>query len=356
MPGTSTVLSTGKTVSIALPPPHDDFSKLVVQKFSELDADSDGFVSKDEVNRALQDPKFTGDEAAMIATLKAVLGDLEELADDEAGWENDGVTLADVTAYDRLREAEPKNKMIVRVQNRFQHAKAKIAARSNNLFDGDPDVMNIRQGSIGNCWFLVAIVAIGLRDKAEIRNLVKAGKGKDEFVVNFPGVEDEITVSKPTDAELAIFALSNGLWLPLLEKSYGAAVNRDALFFVDSSDIDAVDGGGFIGKGIEIMTGNSTDTDFLSGTLESTTREKVEAAIANKKIMTAGVRKNFFGESQRENGLPMGHAYTVMGYDASKDTLSLRNPWGHKGLSFGEVFEQSLTEFDSNFSLIAYEE
>ena len=353
---TSARVTTGKQVNVTLPPPHDDFSSAVMRRFVDLDTNRDGFISKDDVNRALQDAAFTADDAAMVATLKGALGDLESLSADELGWENDGITRADITEYDRIRSRDPKQTAIVKIQRRFAFAKSKIAARSANLFDGDPDVLSVRQGLIGDCWFLAALVALGLRDPVEVRKLIRPAKSAGKFIVKFPGVAGEITVSKPTDGELAIFALANGLWLPVLEKSYGAAANRDALFFVESSDVDAVDGGDFISTGIEVMSGRSTDMDVLSTTFETTTRDKLKDAMAKKKLVTAGVRGELLGQSLRDNGLPMGHAYTVMGFDPKSDKLKLRNPWGHVGLPFGEVFEQTITEFDASFSMIAYEE
>jgi hypothetical protein len=353
---TSTKVEAGKNVSIALPPPHDEFTKLAFGKFSELDSDDDGFISKDDVNRALQDPTFTGADAAMIATLKVTLGDLQSLSDDEFGWENDGVTRADLTAYDRLRERNSDHKTVKTVAARFKKSKTKIAARSNNLFDGVPDVNSIKQGTIGNCWFLAALVAVGHRNVSDIKKMVKQGDLADEFVVTLPGVAKKITTLKPTDAELAIFALSNGLWLPVIEKSYGAAVNKDALFFVNSSDIDALDGGDFLPKGIRVMTGSSVDTDILSLTRKDTTRSKIKSAFANKKIVTANVRPEVLGASRRDNGLPMGHAYTVLGYDEEKDAVELRNPWGHDGMPFKGRFIQTISELDENFTGVAYEE
>lgn len=345
----------GKKTNVSLPPPHDAFSTIVFKQFSTLDADKDGFIRKDDLNQALQNPKFTGDDAAMIATLRAVIGDLDTLVDD-AGFDADGVTQADMTEYDRLVATDPKNALVLQVQNQFSFAKSKIAGKSANLFDADPAVLSVQQGMIGDCWLISSVVAVGVLDPAKIRALIKPDPNGKDFVVNFPGIRGEIKVTAPTDGEIATFALSNGVWLPVLEKAFGIALQQDALFFHSKSGLKDIDGG-FIKRGLEVVTGHSVDEDELSVTFKGTTRDKLKTAIKNKKAICAAAHSEIFSSRDtRDNGLPIGHAYSVLGFDEKADKIKIRNPWGSAGAPFGDVFEMTIPEFDQNFSIIAYEE
>ena len=48
--------------NVQLPPHPDEFSKTVRARFSDLDQDGDGFISVEEINKALNDHKYQGHE------------------------------------------------------------------------------------------------------------------------------------------------------------------------------------------------------------------------------------------------------------------------------------------------------
>ena len=343
---------------IDLPPPHDELSQAIMDCFSDIDLDKDGFLSKKEIDVALGREDFKGVHGAMVATIKKCLGDFEEFSDDEIGWENDGITRADVTAYDRRRLKDPGDKALQRIWKMYNYAKKKITTSVSDLFVEDPDPLNVKQGMMGDCWFLSALVGVALRRRTDIRALV--WQEGQLFKVRFPG-KAPVTVTRPTDGEIAIFSsvCTNGIWLPVLEKGFGLVRNNDAYFFVDTSTTDAADTGNLTGVGINLLTGHDDDTDIIPLTKIATTRAKLIKAFANKKIVTAAIKGSYFSDF-RPDGLPMGHAYTVMGYDSSTDMIRLRNPWGNTGptgvTTVDGVFEMKLTDFDADFSVIAYEE
>ena len=373
---------------INLPPPHSELTQAIVDKFSEIDKDKDAFLSKQEIDKALQDPNISkgSKHGAMVATLKKHLADLVRAISsrDEGVWASlygnkrpEAITRADVTAYDRLRLKNPQDSGIRLTENAYYYAKDKIETIESidyKLFTSTVDPSQVKQAEIGDCWLLAAIVGTALRlEGGEIRGMIQPLEG-DRFSVFFPGLTKQgrppITVSKPTDGEIGIFssAGANGLWLTVLEKAYGASVNRDA---VEKTEFDAADVGHWGEEGIELVTGNSVDTDKLYLTSKKKTRTKLQQAFEKNKVVTALIRRAFFGGEllqYRSNGLPMGHQYTVLGFDASNDVIRLRNPWGnnpwdtegkpHPSItSIGRgMFEMSLDDFDKYFSEISYEE
>ena len=55
------------------------------------------------------------------------------------------------------------------------------------------------------------------------------------------------------------------------------------------------------------------------------------------------------------------HAYTVMGYDAKTQTVTVRNPWGQNELADRDgkddgIFQMPLKEFHVNFPVVSLSE
>jgi hypothetical protein len=368
--------------------PHNEFTQAVTDWFDDIDKKEvkNGFLSKKEIDMALGDSAYKGKNGAMVATLKKCLGDLEVMSADRWGPWGKGmeyqkkaadydITRADIKAYDRLLLNDPNSDIVEKIEGMYNYAKSKINTTNKKLFVGTVDPFSVNQGLIGDCWFLAAIVGVALRSKGkEIRSMIQPLSGS-RYAVKFPGLSKTITVTEPTDGEIAIFSTAgaNGLWLTVLEKAFGASVNRDAYFFVDTSVTDAADQGRFTSKGIEIMTGHSVDTDFLVAIVAKrielmTLRNKLVNAFQNKKVVTAGIRGGILSNF-RKNGLPMGHAYTVLDFkptysiDGTTDMVHIRNPWGRGGAKWPKnwqiqkgAFEISLTDFWDNFSEICFEE
>jgi hypothetical protein len=326
--------------------------------FSNWDKDGDGYLSKSECNALLTDPTITNVEnASALATLHKYLEDLEELHDDEFGDENDGLTMHDLYAFERggFDIANLKNRL-----HAVDHAgQRNINKRSTKLFaKGVPNMAAVKQGSLGDCYFLAAVAsAIAVDPHAIVRMITEHKRGTPptvfSYTVNFPGY-NAVNVNPPTLAETARYSSSgaNGLWLAVLEKGYAEARVNDN----SAVDRDEEAGSGdMLTEGVQTMGGTGSDMDILSLTSKDETRSKLDSAFPNGKpnrIVTAGIF------SENDLGLPDGHAYSVIGWDGSK--LTVRNPWGSnpagtRGEKTG-VFEMTLDEFDKIFSNICYQE
>jgi hypothetical protein len=364
----SSAVSATKPGASSGPAQPTEFSKLVRENFSKWDKDGDGFISKAEIDKLLQDPSIKGDAAAALATLKAMIDTLQGFSDDEWGPENDGVTLKDIEEYER-RRASGKDKDARAVDNVYYYSKQRINGASRQLFaHGVPDPKAAQQGNVGDCYFIAAVVSKAASDPQAIKNMIK-DNNDGTYTVTFPG-QKPVKVTAPTDAEIANYsgAGADGIWLSVLEKAYGQLLNENAWIFTTGSPQDAADGGASLSTGISAITGNSVDTDILSFTSLDTTRNKLEKALKAGKVVTAGIRGNLplIESDSRDNGLPMGHAYSIIAYDRKSDMVTVRNPWGRgepvdaqgrpkDGVDDG-IFTIKLTEFDQYFSMIAYEE
>ena len=358
-----------------------DIQSLVDKNFGRLDLDGDGFISPKELDAATVNKDFQGDDARLIAVLKEHRHDLEELSNDEWGPENDGVTRADIAKFSELlskaKPSKSEEHLIDDINRILRDSQASIGNASRELFaNKDNPIASInpeaiKQGEIGDCYFLGALAALASspQGKESIKNMIK-DNGNGTYTVTFPGAKDKpVTVEAPTDAELARYAQgsADGTWPAVLEKAYGKYCN--------AKNIDPHEGipdGGSEEMGLEILTGRSVDTDYLTLTRKETTHRKLAEAMKDGRPVTAGIYGEIgegFGLSDGKTddaGIPSGHLYTIEAYDPATRTLTIRNPWG-KGeptavlgmAKDGEndgVFKMSLDEFYKNFSSVSYAE
>ena len=274
----------------------------------------------------------------------------------------------DLDAYDKLSGSDEVAKD---TEGGYQSGQGKITNASRSLCvtnDADPepdlDPNAIQQGQAGDCYFLAAVGSLATQRPDDIIKMI-TDNHDGTYTVDLP--EGSVKVSAPTDTEIAQFSGSgqNGLWLSVLEKAYAQSRHENDIFNEDEA-YDEIDSGDSLSEGISAITGHDDDTDILSLTRESTTHEKLSKAMREGRVVTASIRHNMPLTSDDRNGLPMGHAYTVVAYDPSSRTVTVRNPWGHNELANENgqprdgkndgVFTLSLSEFDDNFTQVAYEE
>jgi Calpain family cysteine protease len=247
-------------------------------------------------------------------------------------------------------------------QIRAAYGGERATANSNELFpNGLPSLDALRQGMLGDCYFIAALGGMLARDPSSIVRMIRRnldGNAVTSYTVTFAGAIGAQTVAPPTDGELARYSSSgiDGLWLPVIEKAYaqgrgGAGVNRQT----------EIGEGGSISSGIDAFTAGGTDSDDLWCTDVATTKTKLQNALNGRpaKIVTANLA------SENDLHLPSGHAYTVLAFDGS--VMTLRNPWGHHpanvpATAAGFVrrpngqFTMTPELFDSIFFQISYQE
>lgn len=109
----------------------------------------------------------------------------------------------------------------------------------------------------------------------------------------------------------------NETWLPLLEKAYAKA----------HGDYSAIDGG-FVGEGIEDLTGGVTSEVFATDILDKDKFWREELLNVNKTFLFGcGQMGGIYGQRK---GIQEKHAYSIMEareIDGQR-LLKLRNPWG----------------------------
>ncbi|MFN8673771.1 MAG: C2 family cysteine protease [Candidatus Sericytochromatia bacterium] len=216
---------------------------------------------------------------------------------------------------------------------------------------------DIDQNHIGDCYFLSSLASLAKQRPQDIINMIK-DNGDGTCTVKFPGRSNSIKVTIPTNEEIennggAGKGKNGSIWGAILEKAY---IQDHSLgkFQVENS-------GFMIGKGISDVTGNSTDTDYLTLNSKKSIRNKLEEKLNASKVIVAST----FGDGDKSKNISPSHVYSILGYDRKTDLITIRNPWGASGEPNGiknndgvkdGVFQLTMKEFDDMFSLICYEE
>ncbi|KAF2741854.1 cysteine proteinase [Sporormia fimetaria CBS 119925] len=217
---------------------------------------------------------------------------------------------------------------------------------------------DVRQGNDGDCWFMSALctisnkegliqrVCVARDEKVGVYGFVFHRDGewiseviddklyliKEDFdeatlgrhqwleLQNRKSPEDEYRAAMQTGSRALYFAQCsdpNETWLPLLEKAYAKAHG-------DYSSID----GGFVGEGIEDLTGGVTSEVFATDILDKDKFWREELLRVNEEFLFGcGQMGGIYGERR---GIQEKHAYSIMEareVDGER-LLKLRNPWG----------------------------
>ncbi|KAL1801521.1 hypothetical protein ACET3X_001863 [Alternaria dauci] len=236
--------------------------------------------------------------------------------------------------------------------------------RVEDIFDdprfyiGGATANDVRQGNDGDCWFMSALATISNKEeliqrvcvardeKVGVYGFVFHRDGewiseviddklyliKEDFdeakleryhwleLQNRKSPEEEYRTVMQTGSRALYFAQCsdpNETWLPLLEKAFAKA----------HGDYSAIDGG-FVGEGIEDLTGGVTSEVFATDILDKDKFWREELMNVNKTFLFGcGQMGGIYGARK---GIQEKHAYSIMEareIDGQR-LLKLRNPWG----------------------------
>lgn len=357
----------------------EDMKEHFRDNFKQLDKNKDGFVDEDEIDRAMNDPDYKGKDAQMIAVMKEHRKEIQNLSDDEVGFENDGITKADMDRLSKIAARGADNdeeKDTLKGVEKSLKSTSHQLKESRKLFPEGKDSISpqaVRQTNYGDCWFMATVSGMARTEegKESIKNMIEDNHD-GTYTVTFPGdPKHPVTVDEPTQAELAYGAHTgnNGMWLAVLEKAYGKYEGKraDEKKRVDADNIG--DGGDSV-KAHKILTGKDAKWDYLPDVSKEETHRQLDEAMREGRPVTAGIRKET-GEDwgladgkSDAGGLDTDHEYTVTKYDPEKKLVTVRNPWGHgepkdadgnakDGKNDGEV-TMTLDEFYKNFHDVTY--
>ncbi len=207
---------------------------------------------------------------------------------------------------------------------------------AGQLFVGGATYADIKQGYLGDCYFMTSLAETALKNPSAIANMFVAN-GDGTYTVKFynGGQAAYVTVDSylPTDsAGRLIYAslgaaynnTANELWTALAEKAY-VQINemgwlRPGLPGNGQNAYSGIEGG-YIYAALGQISGQSTIA-FASTAGTSSFTNFVNAYNQGKSI-------GFASKSTPASSSVVGnHAYAVLSYNASNQTVTLFNPWG----------------------------
>lgn len=208
---------------------------------------------------------------------------------------------------------------------------------AGTLFVDGAAYTDVHQGTVGDCYFVMALAETALKNPTVIVNMFTVnGDGTYTVKFNNPyGTADYVTVDSylPTDSSSRLIYASYGaqatnsnneLWVALAEKAY-AQLNEfgwsRAGFSVSGQNSYNAISGGYIYAALAHVTGQST-VAFTSTTASTGFNTFVTAYNAGKSIGFASKT------TPASSSVVGGHAYAVVGYNSSNQTVTLFNPWG----------------------------
>lgn len=225
---------------------------------------------------------------------------------------------------------------------------------AGTLFVSGATYGDIKQGSVGDCYFMASLAEVACKNASTITNMFVVN-GDGTYTVKFfnQGTASYVTVDSylPTDsagrliyAGMGKYASStaNELWTMLAEKAYvqlnEMGWQRAGLSGSGQNSYTAISGG-YIYAALGHITG-STTTPFASTSSTTSFTTFVTAFNGGKLI-------GFASKSTPASSSVVGnHAYAVVGYNATNQTVTLFNPWGTE---YGLV-TMSWSQIQANFS------
>lgn len=335
---------------------------------AEYDRNSDRSLSMAELDKACNDKSSKSSKLREAAgSMRARYSSLTSANPDVAPAQ--GITWRDVAAYEDRIVKMPVLELPWEIDSAFNRmpslgdSELKVFGAAGH--DKQPiKPEGVEQGNVGDCFLLAALGSVAQVDPACIRKSIRQ-VGQGLYQVTFAGdPKNPVTIAAPARQELAIYAAATpcGTWANLVEKAYGAYCLRTGGKRATGIPALALDAGGNPGKALEILTGRKTEcvNSYAGnkGLSDDALNNRLASAFRENRPVAAGILERF-NDSQRENSLPDGHAYSVIGYNPVKRTVTIRNPWGSgepmkdrgvakDGIDDG-IFKMSLKEFRHNF-------
>ncbi|HTQ37670.1 MAG TPA: SdrD B-like domain-containing protein [Pirellulales bacterium] len=206
---------------------------------------------------------------------------------------------------------------------------------SGSLFVNGVSYTDVRQGGIGDCYFLSSLAETALKNPSAITSMFTVN-GDGTYTVRFMNGSkaDYVTVNSelPTDANgYLVFdgmgqqasSSSNELWVALAEKAY-VQMNESGWIRAGMSgsgmNVYNAISGGYMFMALNQITGQST-------VIETGTAVTGFTMFAN--LFNAGKEICLGSENYPTDSQIVGdHAYAVLSVDTVHDTVTVFNPWG----------------------------
>lgn len=222
---------------------------------------------------------------------------------------------------------------------------------------GGPVYTDVRQGMVGDCYYVGALSEVALRTPGAIQNMFIVN-GDGTYTVRFynNGKAEYVTVDSqlPVDrygrfvfANMGGSASStnNVLWVALAEKAYAqmneAGWVRLGLPGNGANSYQAI-AGGYFSMAVRQIANRASTTAMINGS----TFEQFKTAFDTGKLVGFASTN-----SPTNTTIVGGHQYVAVSYNATQKTVTMFNPWGvNNGSAYPGLITLSWTSLTGNFS------
>lgn len=299
-----------------------ELADIIARRFSRWDLNRDRRLSAFEINQAVADPSLRDADAAAIAALKR-------------GLTGNPNATAGLTKDQLLQLVDAHNADGQQFQELFSRAGQRIRQTQPRLFaSGKPQLSTIHQGQLGNCFVLAPLGAVLAVTPDRVPQMFTSGPDGG-YYVRFG--KYQIPVPKLTAAELALTAGNegDGDWVNIYEKAAGAAQKViGPAAAAAGSPIDAISSGGSVTRFLSLITGKQIQRfSFEFARRHDKNDRPWRDSLRQLRTWLDDARRKRHAivcttRESRTPGLASNHAWAVVAWDNTSDTISLWNPHG----------------------------
>jgi hypothetical protein len=229
---------------------------------------------------------------------------------------------------------------------------------AGSLFVGGVSYTDVRQGGLGDCYYLASLGELALKNPSAITSMFIVN-GDGTYTVRFMhGSKAEyvtVDLQLPTDGNgYLVFdgmgakasSTSNELWVALAEKAY---VQMNECGWIRPSswgggqNVYTGISGGSMAQALNQVTGQSTVSYATAGSASSTFTAFASAFSAGKSICLGS------NSSPVSSQIVGGHAYAVVGINTTTKTVTVFNPWGLNNGHDSGTITLAWTDIQANF-------
>ena len=330
------------------------FVNQVEKNFQRWDSNGDKHLDTKELDAAMASNVDQGEDAAALVTVRRYFKDLIKVDSSD----KNGVTMTDLNGY--LASGIPGDQETTARINTSYPGMVKKAANQKPVPSFDQEIFDpkqMRQGRPGTCVLLSTTNGLGTDD---VKSMF-ADNHNGTYTVTFKDGK-HYNVAEPGFGDRLYHAqgANQGRWPELLELAMGQRI-AETISTGDNQPRSVIDG---IAppEAVRAMANKDFEQHSLENISIEQTRTMLTEILGEGGPVICGSR-NRKGAATEEgkaleaehNGVANNHAYTVLKFDADKDTVTVRNPWGrgewngaNDGVNDG-TFEMPVADFYSSY-------
>jgi hypothetical protein len=254
-------------------------------------------------------------------------------------WVDAQTTLTNVTSAEtaaasvhQVSQFYENVSMTISGQNLTDPALGNYASRYANfasypVFKNGPDYNDIRQGSLGDCYFVATLASIADTDPTAIRQAITS-LGDGTYAVRFYRngspvylrIDADLPVTSGGAVVYARMSSTGESWVPLMEKAY-------AFFRYSSDSYGSIEGGWMADVDTQVTNGRTQALYTSSNPTAQAMYTFISSALAADNGVTLGSKSTASGPIVGNHAYMVKSATTVSGVMY----VTVYNPWGYDG-------------------------